>query len=223
MRRSLAFTLLTLFCSAASLSAETARALTGSVAVEAVGERQIAIAIDTFNEGRRLDGLVDYLFVFRGKEPFAEWLSLLLPYANLEVSNGVLRLSSPAGERDLIFALHGRLPARFRPGRPGRDEGGSAPARPQAIFRGFELAEYGNLPRLLMADFTGDPAGGPHAVFLPFDYDYNDPFSGGGDCAAGGPGASSCSVGCNGGCSVSCSSGYACCSCSSPPSCRCVG
>jgi hypothetical protein len=216
--------------------------LTGTVAVETLHGRQLLVAVDTANEGRDRDGVIDHLFRFSLETPLAEPISLAFEQATVEVHGGVLRLSAPEAERVLLLAVGGALPPGERVGRPGRDQsapgGTNRPARYRiALVHGIELATYFGLPALRLDDFLRDPAGGPHAVFMADDIgdvpggdvDHDDTSSGssGGGCTAGGPGSTSCSVTCGDrpGCSVSCASGYyACCKCGSyisAPSCTC--
>jgi hypothetical protein len=226
------------FAGAAQVAGEV-KSLSGAVAVESVGERQIMIAVDTVNEGRPLDGLVDHLFRFVAEEPLAEPVSLRIAHGHLEERGGVLRLGSSEEGRLLLLSLRTGPAAGRRPGRPGRDHDGEARLREAyrlAFTGGIELASYFNVPDLRLDDFVADPEGGFQATFLPEetgdvpggDVDHDDGGSGGGggtSCTAGGTGATSCSITCNHyGCSVSCGSGYyACCKCGtlSLPSCTC--
>lgn len=214
------------------------KALAGVVAVESVGDRQIMIAIDTLNEGRVADGLVDHVVRFVAESPLPEPVSLRLAFANLELRDGVLRLSTPEDGGILLLSVRRSLPARERPGRPGRDQAGT-PRVPEpyrfAFTRGIELASYSNGLKLGIEEFAADPERSLRATILPEevgdipggDTDYDDTSSGGsgGGCTSGGQGATSCGVTCGSrACSVSCGAGYyACCKCSSltVPSCTC--
>lgn len=204
------------------------QALSGEVRVESVGSERILVAIDTNNEGRPLDGVVDAVYWFRPDEPLFVPISLHFRFANLETYPGRLRVSTPEdGKTVLLLSL---LPRDTRAGdQPDLRAEAARVENPEAIVldRGIALSQYRGGFRVTL-DEIAMGEGGIRASALPSvgeidNQDYSPPGSGGG-CSSGGFGSTTCSNSCSGGsCSTECTGNtYACCNCgSSGATCTC--
>ncbi|MES1245014.1 MAG: hypothetical protein ABUT39_25640 [Acidobacteriota bacterium] len=178
--------------------------------LESVEADQILVAVDTLNEGRPADGIVDRVFWYTAQSPLEAPLSERIERANLELGAGVLRVTSPEDpEVFFLFSVRGRQRERSSP---------AAGSRANVFTNGLALATYTLAPDRASLDNLKS------IIEADTEYqDYTPGGSGGTICTAGGVGSTSCSITCSGlSCSVSCGAGYSCCSCSGgSPSCRC--
>lgn len=198
-------------------SPDKPQALSGEIRVESVDNERLLVAIDTSNEGRPLDGVVDAVYWFRPDEPLFVPISLHFRFANLETSTGRLRVSTPEdGKTVLLLSL---LPRDAGDGPDVRVEAARV-ENPEAIVlnRGIALSQYRGGFRVTL-DEVALGEGGIRALALPAvgeidNQDYSPPGSGGG-CSSGGFGSTSCSNSCSGvSCSTECTGNtYACCNC----------
>lgn len=159
--------------------------------------------------------------VLRGKVH----LELILP-----AHASILRLGLPKPEVAESSRLGASAPRYRAPWSP--DERAAAEARYGIStfiedFSGYELTYFaGSAGRPAAADLVALSDAELSREVVPrtqgLFHDYPDyPGGSGYSCQSGGNGATSCSVGCEGGCSTECGAGYyACCNCS-PPRCRC--
>jgi hypothetical protein len=199
---------------------EQPQALSGEVRVESVGEDRILVAVDTSNEGRPLDGIVDVVYWFRSEEPLFLPVSLHFDFANLEARAGRLRLSTPNdGKAVLLLSLLPRTGERIGNQPEVVQEAARAEADQAIVLkRGIALTEHRGGFKITLDQIALGEAGirsSPLAVVGDIDnQDYSPPGSGGG-CSSGGFGSTSCSNSCSGGsCSTQCSGNtYACCNC----------
>ncbi len=185
---------------------------TGAVIIESVEADRVLVAVDTLNEGRPEDGIVDRVFWYTARVPLETPLSQRIDKANLELGAGVLRITSP-DDPNVFFLFSVREKVRERSGPNG--------SRANVFTDGLALATYTMGPDKANLDDVKS------IIEADIEYqDYTPGGSGGGNvtCSAGGMGSTSCSIGCSlGSCSVSCGSPtYSCCGCSSGyASCRC--
>lgn len=199
---------------------EQPQTLSGEVRVESVGEDRILVAVDTSNEGRPLDGIVDVAFWFRSEEPLFLPISLHFDFANLEARAGRLRLSTPDdGKTVLLLSLLPRTGERIGNQPEAVQEAARAEADQAIVLkRGIALTEHRGGVKVTLDQIALGEAG-IRSSALPAvgdidNQDYSPPGSGGG-CSSGGFGSTSCSNSCSGGsCSTHCSGNtYACCNC----------
>lgn len=211
-------TILLLSCLPAGIVAQVANeSWTGAVVIESVRPDEVLVAVDTLNEGRDEDGIVDRVFWYTAQGPLGTVLSQRIEKANLEFGAGVLRITSP-DDPEVFFLFSVRERRRERPS--GQAVGANG-GHENVFTNGLALATYTLAPG--KADFDN-----LKSIIEAVDTEYQDYTSGGSGggtiCTAGGMGSTSCSIACSGlSCSVACASpSYSCCSCSGgAPSCRC--
>lgn len=182
----------------------------GQVLIRNNGPQRVVVLVDSFEQGRGRDGVVDHIFILASPSDFAAPVSKLFQEAEVSVYAHAVTIECRREHIAFLLSTHA-TDIRFGPGMTVTQFTGDAMSH-----------HYGRPLDLRIGTF-----GASCEYCIP---DELDPYGGGAgatNCQAGGTNASSCSIGCGSftgsTCSVTCSAGYACCNCSmGTASCKCV-